>query len=183
MKRYLNIRNAAVLIASLALLYGCMNLATLGIGRVIRPEDSKHFEVKGAIVAVHIDTYLFPQTITVMLMFADTASFSMYVPNDDNYILMDVPLNCTGISRTGVIWQVQTGPEFFDNTCKFKLESNKVNYLGRYVLQQDLSTFWDKMTVTNTLEHDKAAFIDIYPVLSNMDFVSVPVSNGLFRTE
>ncbi len=177
-------RSIFVLMAFTSLFSGCMNIATLGIGKVVRPEESKHYEPRGALVVLSIDREKYSSATTFMLMFSDTSSFSMYIPNDVNYILLDVPFGCTGIGRTGVVFETQVPSEWFDPVCKFKLESNKINYLGRFVLEQDnTQASWDTMYITNTLAHDKLEILDLFPSLSNMEFINVSVTNGRFKTE
>ena len=108
----------------------------------------------------------------------------MHVTEENNYLLLDVPVACTGLGRIGVIIQNSAYNDWFDIGSKFKLDTNKVNYLGRFIFEQDLNqSMWDKVTITNTMDHDKKWFAEYYPNLTNYEFINVPVSNGIFRTE
>ena len=75
MFRKLAIRNSAVVIVLGALFYGCINLATLGMGRVIKPEESKHYEPQGALVALTVNTTRYGMVETCMMMFDDTSGY------------------------------------------------------------------------------------------------------------
>jgi hypothetical protein len=184
MKRHLKLLNTAVLILTGVLLYGCINFDTFAIGRVVKPEELKHYEPQGALVAVTINSTYFQLATYFMLMFKDTASFSMYGPRENNYFILDVPFKCNGLSRVGMIFDTQLPEEWFLTSSSFRLESNKVNYLGRFAFKQDLvNPYRDLLIVTNTLEKDRQWFLEYYPTLSNAEFISVPVTNGTFIEE
>ena len=182
MKTSLKVFKSAVIFTLLIVLYGCSSFDFLGIGKVVKPEEIKHYEPQGVLVAVTVDCSHFLLASYVQLQLYDTSSFSIYTPLENNYIILDVSYKCTGISRTGMIYDTQLPEEWFDNSCRFRLESNKVNYLGRFAFVQNamLITARDKMTVTNTLEKDIKWFLEYYPTLSNTEFISVPVTNGSF---
>ncbi len=183
MHRNILLRTSVVLILSGILLYGCTSGALM-MGKIVKPEESKHYEPRGVLVALAIDREQYVLATTMMVMMKGTASFTIFTPDDRNYIILDVPYECKGIARTGVIIDPQLPMDWFYNTCDFKLETNKINYIGRFILIKDISDLtWDKMIVTNALASDKNWFLEYYPAFSNIEFVSVPVTNGLFRTE
>jgi hypothetical protein len=162
-----------------------MNLSVLGMGRTVKPEEYKHYDFKGAMVALCIDREYYQLVTTMMLMFRDTSSFTIFLDNEKNYLILDVPYGCTGISRTGMLTGPQELPEWFYNISQFKLESNKINYLGRFSFFQDeyLNPVNDTLAVSNAFEKDREWFLEYYPPISNKEWAIVPVRYGKFKPD
>jgi hypothetical protein len=182
MKGCLSLRIIPVLIALSLIFYGCINLTVIGIGKSVKPEEAKHYDFSGAIVAVAVDREAYVLAQSLNLMLSDSASFNLYIPEDKNYLLLDVPYSCTGIARTGMLQAPEDPVEWFYNISRFKLVSNKVNYLGRLILERDPTEqpSNDRLKMTNALEKDREWFLEYYPSLSNREWVTVPVRYGTF---
>jgi len=162
------------------LFYGC---DVLGIGKVVQPEEMKHYKPEGALVAFTVDITKHPRITTVRFMFSRSSSVSVFPSKYKNYYLADMPLSCKGINRIGLSGGVHFPDIWFDNyVSPFSLESNKVNYLGRFIFEadKDPDRMLDKMIVSNCIDEDKVWFLEYYPSLSNTEFISVPVTNGQF---
>ncbi len=178
--------NARLLIMMMALtaaVYGCDFINSLGSAKIVKPEEMRHYKPDNTLVVFSVNRTRMPFLSTVMLMLVSAPTISVFPSQDKSFFIADIPCTCKGINRVGVIIDPQTPEDWFDDyTCGFTLESNKLNYLGQFIfiLDPDTDKQRDKMIVTNCLADDKEWFLEYYPSLSNKEFVSVPVTNGLF---
>jgi len=161
--------------------YGCWNWDIISFGVVVKPEDMKHYKPSGTLVAISVDRTKFFKILQLRLMLDNAADITLFTPKDKNFFIADVPLKCKGLIRVGAELDTQSIGDWYYLEFKFTLESNKVNYLGKFILEEDKTIGWNRLYVTNTIEEDKELFLEYYPTLSNTEFVVVPVTNGVFK--
>ena len=171
------ILSAASIIVIAAILSSC---AVLGMQTNLKPENLKRYKVKGAYVYGSVELPPAVLTEQVMIMFTDAPSLNMNVHKDTEYFLIDVPLKCKGITRIGVRYDDQNVIKeiWYNKGTSFTIESNKINYLGSFVLTNidGSQWFWDKLIVTNYFEEDRDDFYTNYSALTKYEFYQVEIS-------
>lgn len=153
-----------------------------GVGKIVKPDEAKHFRVKGVLVLLSVDKEYYNKMSSMMLiMKSGGADYNIFVNKDNNYILLDMPITSTGISKVGLITDTQSPDVWFNYMSTIKLDSNSVNYLGNFKFNFDPGSFGrDTLIVSSRYLEDKNIFFDIYPFLSNYQINVMQISNGDF---
>jgi len=165
---------AVVSIVIVYLLSGC---TVMGMQANLKPENLKHYKLKGAYMYGSVEL---PSTIgftSVMIMFNNAPSLNINTHKDIEYFLIDVPFKCKGIVRIGVRYDdVGTIKEiWYNKPISFSVESNKINYLGNIVLTNIDNTqfMMDKIYITNYQDEDKDDFYSNYTSLTKYEFYKI----------
>lgn len=149
--------------------------------RYVKPEEARRYKARGVLVFVTIDKEFAPFLANLYLMIKNSQDITYVVNQDFSMIVFDVNEKASGFERIGMRYQA-FGIDFWMNKpIDFKLETNKLNYLGRMIFYAKDSFKPHRMIITNLLEEDLKNLSDFYPDLTNMEIHNVGVKEGLYN--
>jgi hypothetical protein len=162
------------------LVIGCGGFNDLMVRRTLRPETAKEYQVKGTLLYFTTDIDEESTVNGIIVMFRNAPDFYAPVNGGFEGYALDVPTNCTGISRIGLRYSdLGSAKEYWLlDSYSFTVGTNRVNYLGRFVFQLPLA--YDMklgMRVSNVTAKDKARFAESYTNQTNLKFTFVDIKN------
>ncbi len=174
-----------VLLVLFSLLSCGVNWSDMALAGVLRPEDAKEFDPKGGLFYFTVNSAPDSGINGFVIMFRDAPDLSVPLNNGIEGFALDVPTNCTGISRIGLRYSVfgDTRQYWFrDSEYTFSVRTNAVNYLGRFLLV-NLMTYEPgfSLRVSNVLQKDRARFAEGYASQTNRPFVPVDLKKDPVR--
>jgi hypothetical protein len=166
----------AVALIFFPLFTGCFNVNDILLTRTLRPETAREYRVKGTLVYFTTDIDEDSPVNGIIVMFRNAPDFSAQVNGGIEGFTLDLPTNCTGISRIGLRYSDFGSPKeyWILDSYGFALLTNRVNYLGRFVFQLPLA--YDMkldVQISNVFEKDKKRFDEIYTNQTNLGFTAV----------
>lgn len=172
-----NILKILLLTASLlALFSACGNWNEILIQRVLRPEEAKEYNVKGTLFYLTVHTDPESSVNGLVVMFRGAPDLSIPVNGGIEGWALDLPTNCTGISRVGLRYSDYgvTKQYWFRDSYGFTARTNGVNYLGRFVIE-NLQTYDTSFSlrISNVVQKDRARFAKSYAAQTNRPFVFI----------
>lgn len=180
-----NILLTLLVSASLFTLFtGCVNWNDMMLQRALRPEDAKEYNIKGTLFYFTVTTDLDGPVNGLMIMFRGAPDLSIPLNGGIEGFTVDIPTNCSGISRIGVRYSDfgSTKHYWFKDTFSFVPATNRVNYLGRLVIE-NLMTY-DKsfsLRVSNVIQKDRARFAEGYTNQTNCAFTFIELKKETNR--
>lgn len=166
------------------LLAGCLNVNDFLIQRTLKPETAKEYRVKGTFVYFTSDIDAESTVNGIVVMFRNAPDFYALVNGGIEGFALDLPTNCTGISRIGLRYSdFGSQKEYWINdSYGFTLQTNRINYLGRFVFQ--LPVAYDLklgVRVSNVIEKDKPRFAEGYTNQTNLPFIHTELKKDTVR--
>ncbi len=159
----------------------CLDKSEFMSARFVKPEEARRYKSKGVLVFASIDKENAPYMQYLYLMIKNSQDITYVVNQDFSVIVFDVNEKASGYDRVGLRYQA-FGIDFWMNKpIDFKLEKDKLNYLGRMIFYAKEAFKPHRMIITNLIDEDIKNLSEFYPDLTNMEIHNVGVKEGLYN--
>jgi len=165
-----------------SLLVSCIRVYEFMTARFVKPDEARRYKSKGALVLGTIDKENAPFLAIVFFMLKKSPDITVAVNQDFTMFVFDVSEITEGFNRIGMRYQA-FGIDFWMNKeLDFKVEKNKLNYIGRFIFyaKDDIKTHRMVMIWTNLIEEDIKNLNEFYPDLTNMEVSPVEIKDGMY---
>ncbi|MCX7821561.1 MAG: hypothetical protein N2258_07810 [Brevinematales bacterium] len=162
-------------------LSGCLEKSEFMSARFVKPEEARRYKSKGVLVFASVDKENAPYLAYLYLMIKNSQDITYVVNQDFSLIVFDVNEKANGYDRVGIRYQAFGIDFWLNKPIDFKLETNKLNYLGRMIFYAKDSFKPYRMIITNLLDEDLKNLAEFYPDLTNMEIHNVGIKEGLYN--
>jgi len=163
------------------LLTSCLDYTQFKAARYVKPDEARRYRAKGVLVFGTIDKENSPFLANLHFMLKKSEDITYVVNQDFCVFVFDVAENTEGIERM-VMMYYNFGVNFWmTQTLPFKVEKDKLNYMGRFIFYAKDNFKPHRVIITNLLEEDIQNLAKDYPDLTNMQVYPVGVREGLYK--